>query len=104
MKTFSLLLALAGLSLAADAPKTFTGTVGDDMCKGDHATMQGTDPVKCTRECVKQMGARYALWVDQNVYILSDQAGAAKFAGKKVTVTGDLVEKRITVKSIKAAK
>ena len=104
MKTIGLMFALAGLSLAADAPKTFTGTVGDDMCKGDHATMQGTDPVKCTHECVKQMGARYALWVDSNVYILSDQKAAEKFAGKKVTVTGDLTDKKIAVKSIRAAK
>ena len=65
MKTIGLVLALAGLSLAADAPKTFTGTVGDDMCKGDHATMQGTDPVKCTHECVKQMGVSRAHLLDR---------------------------------------
>src|SRR5215469_8204222 len=85
MKKMAVLLACAGLSLAAET-KTLTGTIGDNMCKGDHAAMSGTDPVKCTKECVKTMGAAYALWVDKDVYTLSDQGAAAKFAGKKVTV------------------
>jgi hypothetical protein len=103
MKVLTVLLACASLSLAADT-KTLTGTIGDNMCKGDHAAMNGTDPAKCTRDCVKSMGAAYALWVDKDVYTLSDQTAAAKFAGKKVTVTGDVTGTTITVKSIKAAK
>jgi hypothetical protein len=103
MKIFTALLACASLSLAADT-KTLTGTIGDNMCKGDHAAMNGTDPAKCTKECVKSMGAAYALWVDKDVYTLSDQAAAAKFAGKKVTVTGEVTGTTIAVKSIKAAK
>lgn len=97
------LLACAGLCLAADS-KTLTGTIGDNMCKGDHSAMHGTDAAKCTRDCVKSMGAKYALWVDKDVYTLSDQTAAAKFAGKKVTVTGDVSGTDIAVKSIKAAK
>src|SRR6266436_4214720 len=104
MKTTGLLLALAGVMFAADASKTLTGTIGDDMCKGDHAAMEGTDPEKCTKECIKSMGARFALWVGNDIYILSDQKAAAKFAGKKVTVSGDVTGQNIAVKSIKAAK
>src|SRR6266404_1004592 len=99
MKSATLLLAMASVVFAADAPKTLTGTIGDDMCKGDHAAMQGTDPEKCTRDCVKSMGARFALWVGNDIYILSDQKAAAKFAGKKVTVSGDVTGQNIAVKS-----
>ena len=104
MKIAGLLLAAASLMFAADGPQTLTGTIGDNMCKGDHAAMQGTDPVKCTNECVKKMGAAYALWVGDDIYTLSDQKAGAKFAGKKVTVVGETSGKTITVKSIKAAK
>ena len=105
MKLSAFLLAAASLLAAADAPKKFTGIVGDNMCKGDHANMQqGTTPEKCTRECVEEMGARYALWVGKNVYILSDQNSADKFAGRKVTVTGVLTGDRLTVRSIKASR
>ena len=104
MKSTRVLLAFAGVLAAADAPKTLTGTIGDNMCNGDHAAMQGTDPEKCTRECVKSMGAAFALWVGNDIYTLSDQKAGAKFAGKKVTVLGEVSGKTIAVKSIKASK
>jgi hypothetical protein len=113
MGKWRVLIAALGLCVAANAAKTFTGVVGDDMCAGDHQRMDGAaDPMKCIAECVKGMGAKYALVVGTEAYILSDQAGAAKFLGKKVTVKGDLVtttakgvvEKSLTVKSIAAAK
>src|SRR5580704_3398482 len=47
------LIAAAGLCLAADAPVSLTGVIGDDMCSGDHKKMGGTDATKCTMECVK---------------------------------------------------
>ena len=108
MRNCLLLLAVAGLSFAADAPKTLTGVVGDDMCNGDHKAMDGTDPVKCTNDCIKSMHAKYALWVGKDVYVLSDQKTPAKFAGKKVTVTGAVTtegkEMHLDVKSIAPAK
>ena len=105
MKLSAFLLAAASLLAAADAPKKFTGIVGDNMCKGDHANMQqGTTPEKCTRECVEEMGARYALWVGKDVYILSDPKSADKFAGRKVIVTGNLTGDKLTVRSIKASR
>jgi hypothetical protein len=91
MRTSILLLATAGFCLAADAPKSYTGIVGDDMCGGDHKAMGGTDPAKCTAECVHSMKAKYALWVGKDVYVLSDQTAPAKYAGKKVTVTGTVM-------------
>ncbi|MGD1070814.1 MAG: hypothetical protein ABSB15_11795 [Bryobacteraceae bacterium] len=111
MRKSFLLLAAAGLCIAADTPATFTGIVGDDMCRGDHKTMGGTDAAKCTAECIKSMKAKYALWVGKDVYVLSDQTTPAKFAGKKVTITGTVTlptgkdaDKILLVKSIAPAK
>jgi hypothetical protein len=111
MRKRVLLLAVAGLSMAADGPKTFTGIVGDDMCEGDHKTMGGTDAARCTAECIQSMKAKYALWVGKDVYVLSDQTTPAKYAGKKVTVTGTVTlptgketDKTLQVTSIKPAK
>jgi hypothetical protein len=108
MKIPVLLLAAASVCAAADS-KTLVGAIGDNMCKGDHSAMHGADAAKCTKDCVKGMGAKYALWVDKDgsgkdVYSLSDQVAAAKFAGKKVSVTGDVNGADIRVTSIKAAK
>ena len=96
--------------MAADAPKSYTGIVGDDMCNGDHKTMGGTDAAKCTAECVQSMKAKYALWVGKDIYVLSDQTAPAKYAGKRVTVTGTVIppgakgaDKVLQVKSIAPA-
>jgi hypothetical protein len=102
MRICALLLAAVGLC-AADAPTTLTGTIGDDMCEGDHKAMNGTDPAKCTADCIKGMHAKYALWVGKDIYILSDQKTPEKYAGKKVTVTGTLNGKDLQVTSIQPA-
>jgi len=104
MKRIGMLLACALVALAA-GKETFTGTVTDTMCGADHQGMHmGTDE-KCVTECVK-MGAKYALWDGHAVYELSDQGKAAKFAAKRVTITGtmDAKTKSIKVVSISAAK
>jgi hypothetical protein len=104
-KQIVLALAAAALACAAPADK-FTGTITDDMCDKDHAAMKmGTDP-KCVTECVKTMHAKYALYDGKEIYVLSDQKTPAKFAAKKVTVTGtlDAAKKTINVASIEAAK
>lgn len=106
MKEIALSLAVAALMLAADAPQTITGTVTEDMCGGNHKAMNmGTD-AKCVAECVKTMGAKYALWDGKIVYELSDQKAAAKFVARKVTVKGtvDAAAKTIQVTSIAAEK
>lgn len=103
LKTITIALISAALASAA----SFTGVITEDMCgKDGHAGMKmGTDE-KCITECVKGMNAKYALSDGTNVYILSDQKTPAKFAARKVTVTGTLDEKTKTIKveKIEAAK
>jgi hypothetical protein len=93
----------AMLCMAADAPKTFTGTITDEMCGADHKMMNVTPDSKCVTECVKA-GSKYALVSGDKVYKLSDQAAPAKFPGQKVKVTGVLSGDTITVKTVEAAK
>jgi hypothetical protein len=105
MKTTIATIFAAAAMMWAAGGQTFTGTVTDSMCSGDHKAMNmGTDD-KCVTECVK-MGATYALFDGKNTYTLSDQKSAAKFAARKVTVTGtlDAKAKTIQVSSIAAAK
>jgi|SRR5581483_437330 len=105
MKKLLLLLSAAGMLIAADT-QTITGTITDNMCKGDHKSMDMGPDAKCIEDCVKTMGAKYALWDGKTAYELSDQKTAAKFAAKKVSVTGtvDANAKTIQVKAIKPAK
>lgn len=104
MKKIAVLLAFAGMTFAA---QTFTGTITDDMCgKADHKDMKmGTD-AKCVTECIKGMNGKYVLYDGKDTYILSDQKAPAKFAAKKVMVTGtlDAATKTIKVDKIEAAK
>lgn len=83
----------AGVMLAAEQ-QTFTGVITDTMCGAKHA-MGITPEDKCVRECVKSDPNRwkYALQVGDKIYVLSDQQAPAKFAAKKVKVTGTLVGK-----------
>ena len=105
-KTIAILFAAAALSIAADK-QTFTGVITDDMCAdANHKDMKmGSDP-KCVAECIKGMNGKYVLYDGKASYELSDQKTPAKFAAKKVTVTGTLDEKTktITVASMAAAK
>jgi len=103
MKTMTMILAAAALAFAAD--QTFTGTVTDSMCGGNHKGMNMGADDKCVTECVKA-GAKYTLWDGKENYALSDQTTAGKFPAKKVKVTGtlDAASKTIQVTSIVAAK
>ncbi len=100
-----LTLGFAALALVcAASAATFTGTITDDMCVKDHASMKMGSDAKCVSECVKTMNAKYALYDGKNAYILSDQKSPAKYAGQKVTVTGTLNGKTLKVDSIGPAK
>src|SRR3954454_21861075 len=100
------LLALASLS-AAPAPRTFTGTITDDMCAlAGHASMRmGPTDAECARACVMTHGASYVLLDGKTVYVLSDQKTPDQWAGQRVKVVGTLDEKTktIQVQSITAA-
>jgi hypothetical protein len=104
LAAFAANLFFSGAALAADTQK-FTGEVGDAMCGRKH--MEGT-PTECTRTCA-QHGSKYALVMDNKIYILdtSDKAALATLdqeAGKRVTVTGTLKGDEIEVSSVASAK
>jgi hypothetical protein len=77
---------------SAQAKQTFTGTITDGMCSnGDHSHMRmGPTDAECTEACVSEHGASYVLYDGREVYTLSDQRAPGEFAGRKVTVTGQL--------------
>ena len=88
MKTTLLFLISAAMLSAA----TFTGTITDSMCRGDHKPMNVSPDAKCVRECV-QAGSAYVLFDGKTTYKLSDQKSPAPFAAQKVRVTGTLDSK-----------
>jgi hypothetical protein len=104
MKKLTITLALA----AAASGAQFKGVITDTMCGSSHKEMNMGPDDKCVRECVKMDPTKwkYALYDGKEVYVLSDQKAADKYAAKKVTVTGTLDEKTktIQVQSIAPAK
>ena len=83
--------------IAAGQVRSFTGIISDSMCSADHKHMNsGPDP-ECVRACVKA-GEKYVLLDGKHVYRLSDQETPAKFAAKKVKITGTLYEKTGIIK------
>ncbi len=110
MRTLTLALGIILLTAtlgAAPAARVYTGVVTDTMCGSDHRAMK-IDPVPtCVTECVRHdKQVRYALHDGKNTYVLSDQETPAKFAGRKVKVTGALYEKTgiIKVETIEAVR
>ena len=106
-KTIAVAITAAALMFAAPASQKFTGTITDDMCtKADHKDMKMGSDEKCIEECIKSMKGKYTLYDGKDTYVLSDQKAPAKFAAKKVTVTGtlDAKTKTIAVEKIEAAK
>ncbi len=103
----SALALVAALSFIAAAPlpqgsTTYVGVIGDTMCRIDHRSMGSADAAKCTRDCVGDGRTyKYALVVGNEAYVLSDQEAPAKFAGKKVKVTGVLYAKTNILKAEK---
>src|SRR5215469_4117440 len=96
----ALILGLALLTLApGQSKRTFTGTITDSMCPtGDHSHMRmGSTDGECTIACVDAHGASYVLYDGKEAYTLSDQKTPEKFAGMKVTVTGTLDAKKMTI-------
>ena len=103
------LLLAVGNAVSAQKPRTFTGTITDNVCATEgHAAMRmGPSDAECTRICVMSHGNGYFVLLDgKNVYNLSDQTAAEKLAAEKVRVVGrlDAKTKTIQVQSIAAAK
>ena len=103
---FASLLLVAAFP-AAQASRTFTGVITDDVCARDgHAGMRmGPTDAECARLCVMLHDAKYVLANGKEVYALSDQQAPEKFAAQKVRVVGRLRAegKIIQVESITAA-
>ena len=96
-----------GVAVAADAQKTYTGTITDSMCVMNHKMMNITPDSKCARECVnKSKEVKYVFHDGKNTYKLSDQKTPEQFAAQKVRVTGSLFPKTgvIRVDKIEALK
>lgn len=87
---------------AVPAARTFAGTITDGMCeKGDHSAMKmGPTDAECARACNEEHDAAFVLYDGKTVYALSDQRAPAKFAGRKVTVTGTLDAKTHTIRVV----
>ena len=103
---FTALLFATALQQPPDT-RTFTGTVTDSECgDANHSRMRmGDTDAECVAACIDAHAAAYVLFDGQATYALSDQKGPARFAGRKVRVTGTLDSrtKRITVVSIEPA-
>jgi hypothetical protein len=100
-------LLFAATVAAPQSTRTFTGTITDSMCdRGDHSRMRmGPTDAECAVACAEEHDAAFVLYNGKDVYTLTDQQSARKFAGRKVTVVGalDARSRRIAVSSIAAA-
>jgi hypothetical protein len=94
----STLCVIAALSAGA-GKQTFTGTITDSMCEtGNHSGMRmGPTDAECANACISAHGATYVLYDGKEVYTLSDQLAAEKFAARKVRVAGTLSPKTKTI-------
>jgi hypothetical protein len=92
-------VALVLVFAAGQTRQTFTGVITDSECStADHSQMRmGPTDAGCVEACISEHGASYVLYDGKNVYALSDQKMATKFAAKKVRVTGTLDAKRKTI-------
>jgi hypothetical protein len=97
MKRTLLTFLIGGALAAATEPQSVTGIITDTMCGAKHGMMKGQPDDECIRVCVK--GAReYALYDGSHTWKLSDQKMPARFAAKRVKVTGAVNEKALTIK------
>src|ERR1041384_3030224 len=100
MKALIASLLITATIAAAQGKQMFTGVVTDSMCTAaDHSRMRmGSNDRECAIACVSAHGVPYVIYDGKDSYILSDEAAAEKFAGKKVTVTGSLDAKSKTIR------
>jgi hypothetical protein len=90
--------AIATHAAGPAAPRVFTGIITDSMCNLDHKHMGATDEAKCVLDCVRTGRYKFVLHDGRQAYKLSDQETPAKFAAKRVRVTGTLFEKTGVIK------
>jgi hypothetical protein len=96
-----------GSAFAANG--TWTGTISDSSCGASHAALtehgQNASDKECTGMCLAK-GAKYVFVNEGKVVTISNQnfADLKKYAGDRVTVTGNLTGDTITITKISAAK
>jgi hypothetical protein len=100
MKSILFIAAFSVALTATNQTQTFTGVVTDTMCKKEHTMLAGQPDDKCIAMCVKGSSSQFALYDGKEVLKLSDQKAPAKFAAKRVKVTGTLNEKTKTIKVV----
>ena len=98
MKTIYVAAAFAIALGAGSQPETFRGVITDTMCGKTHGMVAGQPDDKCIAACTKNSSSQYALYDGNAVLKLSDQKTPAKFAARRVKVTGLLNEKTKTIK------
>jgi hypothetical protein len=90
-----LLLLTAGLGLAEKAAKTFVGVIHDNRPTADSRATQ----------CPVIRGPIYTLQSGNEAWVLTDQKTPAKYAGKRVVVTGTIGnDNKLKVTSIAPAR
>ncbi|HEY3172026.1 MAG TPA: hypothetical protein VGK86_05540 [Thermoanaerobaculia bacterium] len=93
----ALVVSLASFAFAGDTTEgSWTGWVTDTGCGAKGAT---AEHAKCAAKCVKEKGAKYALYTpsDKQVWVLSNQEEAAAMAGQEVTVKGKADKEKMSI-------
>jgi cytidylate kinase len=80
---------------------TFVGIVTDTRCGRHHVISEAAPKGACAQSCVR-LGSKYALLADKDLYVLSDQRTAERFAGQNVRIAGalDMATKTLQIESI----
>ncbi|MGO9230446.1 MAG: DUF5818 domain-containing protein [Bryobacteraceae bacterium] len=92
------LLVLAALAASSAMAAQWTGYIIDEMCAGKKEMLGN---VTCAQNCIKRGSPAVLVTDDGSVLKIADQAKVVPFAGKKVTITGELADGAIKVESVK---
>ncbi len=97
MKFLTVAFLFASVLILADSPRTFTGVITDTMCGAKHSMVKDQPDDQCIKMCTRG-SSEYALFDGASVLKLSDQKTSAKFAAKRVKITGVYNDKTKTIK------
>jgi hypothetical protein len=94
MKKLIVLAALAGSAMAAE----WTGYIVDEACSGKKEMLGN---VSCAQSCIKRGSPAVLVTDDGAVHKIADQDKVKEYAGKKVTISGEMADGAIKVASVK---
>lgn len=96
----TMILSVGALFSFRPADEHLTGYIGDSTCAASKTDMGAPDArMACVKKCIKG-GASAVLVVGDKVYKIANQKAVMKFAGKNVTVDGNVDNDTITVTKI----